>query len=99
MNLRLARKNREVNPESWDKLYDCMVVGKIRSKNKENHGMGLTHDNEIAMLRKEVARLTEAVQALKPSYTPSDEFASYNAGVEHCKTETKKFLSKGEGEA
>lgn len=93
MNLRLARKNREASPESWERLYKGAVIRKIRSKKKEERGMGMSSDDEAAILRKEVARLTEAVRTLNPSYTPSEEFASYNAGVEHRKAEAKKYFS------
>lgn len=32
MNLKLARKNREVNPQSWDKLYKNEIVRRIRQR-------------------------------------------------------------------
>jgi hypothetical protein len=31
-NIRLARKNREVNPESWDKLYESEIIRRIRKR-------------------------------------------------------------------
>lgn len=31
-HLRLAQKNREVNPESWDELYGLIVSKKFREK-------------------------------------------------------------------
>lgn len=32
INLRLARKNREVNPQSWTNLYEKLVSQKIRER-------------------------------------------------------------------
>ena len=32
MNLRLARKNREANPQSWDDLYGSIVSSEFRKK-------------------------------------------------------------------
>ena len=43
MNLRLARKNREVEPDSWDKLYENTIIRKIRKKYSINQ--------EFAILR------------------------------------------------
>lgn len=41
--LRLAKKNRERNPESWVQLYENMVVRKIRAM--------YTVNQELAILR------------------------------------------------
>ena len=43
MNIKLARKNREVNPKSWEKLYENMIIRKIRAK--------YTVNQELAILR------------------------------------------------
>lgn len=43
MYLRLARKNREVDPESWDKLYEAEVIRMIRKRYSVNQ--------ELAILR------------------------------------------------
>lgn len=43
MNLKLARKNRAVNPQSWEKLYENMIIRKIRAK--------YTVNQELAILR------------------------------------------------
>jgi hypothetical protein len=32
MNLKLARKNREVKPQSWEKLYKNEIVRRIRQR-------------------------------------------------------------------
>ena len=42
-NIRLARKNREVNPESWDKLYESEIIRRIRKR--------YTVNQELAVLR------------------------------------------------
>jgi hypothetical protein len=43
MNLRLARKNREVKPESWVQLYEAEIIRKIRRRYSVNQ--------ELAILR------------------------------------------------
>ena len=43
MNLRLARKNRDVEPDSWDKLYESEIIRKIRNR--------YTVNQELAILR------------------------------------------------
>jgi hypothetical protein len=32
LRLRLAKKNREVNPASWDELYENLIIRKIRKR-------------------------------------------------------------------
>lgn len=41
--LRLAKKNKEVNPQSWERLYEHTVVNKVRVK--------YTLNQELAILR------------------------------------------------
>lgn len=41
--LRLAKKNKEVDPKSWDDLYESMIIRKIRKKYSVNQ--------ELAILR------------------------------------------------
>lgn len=43
MNLKLARKNREVKPQSWEKLYESEIIRKIRER--------YTINQELAILR------------------------------------------------
>lgn len=43
MNLRLAKKNKEVSPESWDRLYEHLIIKEIRKKYSVNQ--------ELAILR------------------------------------------------
>ena len=43
-NIRLARKNREVNPESWDKLYKSEIIRRIRKR--------YSIDDELSIHRK-----------------------------------------------
>jgi hypothetical protein len=42
-HLKLAKKNREIDPASWDKFYNNLVVKKIRAK--------YTVNDELAILR------------------------------------------------
>ena len=43
MNLRLAKKNRESNPQSWEKLYESEIIRRIRKR--------YTVNQELAILR------------------------------------------------
>ena len=43
MNLRLAKKNREAKPESWEKLYEAELIRRIRNR--------YTVNQELAILR------------------------------------------------
>jgi hypothetical protein len=49
--LRLAKKNKEANPKSWDKLYENLIVKKIRAKYSINE--------ELAILRQRDAKPEE----------------------------------------
>lgn len=43
MNVRLARKNRESNPKSWEQLYENEIIRRIRKR--------YTVNQELAILR------------------------------------------------
>ena len=43
MRLKLALKNKEVNPKSWEALYENLVINRIRKKYSVNQ--------ELAILR------------------------------------------------
>ena len=43
MNIKLARKNREASPKSWEALYENLIIRKIRTK--------YTVNQELAILR------------------------------------------------
>ena len=61
--LRLAKKNRETNPESWEQLYEGEIVRRIRKKYSLNQ--------ELAILRQrdekpeEFKEYNEYVEACK----------------------------------
>jgi hypothetical protein len=43
LRLKLAKKNREVNPASWEELYENLIIRKIRQRYSVNQ--------ELAILR------------------------------------------------
>lgn len=49
--LKLAQKNKESNPKSWDKLYEDCIVRKIRAK--------YTVNQELAILRQRDTKADE----------------------------------------
>ena len=71
---RLIRKNRSA-------AYQWKVERKIR----RNH----THGDEIAILRKEIAHIENAL-----IIEPTDEFGAYRVECENLKTETKNEIDK-----
>lgn len=89
--LRLLKKNGEAIPESLRKFYTNTIISKIRG-DKNDSGMSVSIDDEAALFRKEIARLTKAIQDLKPDYMPSNEFYDHNEYVEQCKAEAKEEL-------
>lgn len=76
MNLKLARKNRETNPESWEQLYGHMVTNKIRK---------LYSQNQIeAILNNYIAEPTNEKYAA--------EFKALQEYRKKCKAEVKEEL-------
>lgn len=51
MNLKLARKNREVKPQSWEKLYESEIIRRIRER--------YTINQELAILRQRDTKAEE----------------------------------------
>jgi hypothetical protein len=45
-NLKLARKNREVNPESWEKLYESEIIRRIRKRYTVNQELAILRQRE-----------------------------------------------------
>jgi hypothetical protein len=41
MNLKLARKNREAKPESWEKLYEAEIIRRIRKRYTVNQELAI----------------------------------------------------------
>lgn len=92
--LRLARKNAEVKPESLKKLCNNNIRRGIRSyKPKEEQPKPYeSADDEIAILRKQVAVLAAALSSVLNREVTTEEFAKYNAFVEECKAKVKAEL-------
>lgn len=51
ISLRLAMKNRERNPESWDRLYETRIIQRIRKRYSLNQ--------ELAILRQRDTKPSE----------------------------------------
>ena len=49
--LKLARRNKEVDPKSWDDLYEALVIKKIRERYSVNQ--------ELAILRQRDTKPSE----------------------------------------
>jgi hypothetical protein len=51
LKVMLAKKNREVNPESWEQLYESLIIRKIRKR--------YTVNQELAILRQRDSKPVE----------------------------------------
>ena len=51
LKLKLAKKNRETHPKSWEELYENLIICKIRKKYSVNQ--------ELAILRQRDTKPTE----------------------------------------
>lgn len=91
---RLALKNAEVRPESLKKLRNNEIRREIRSyKPKEEQPKPYeSADDELAILRKQVAVLAAAVSSILNRDVSTKEFAEYNAYVESCKANIKASM-------
>lgn len=49
--LKLAKKNKEHSPESWEKLYESEIIRRIRTK--------YSIDQELAILRQRDTKIAE----------------------------------------
>lgn len=92
LKVMLAKKNREVNPESWEQLYRNLIVRDIR----KNVAPSLNEEN--AILRKTLANLldyllTANVLTEKQAVKLFSEFYDYHYDVEACKENVKKNLT------
>ena len=47
MNIKLAKKNKEVNSASWQRLYEDMIVRKIRTKYTVNQELAILRQRDI----------------------------------------------------
>lgn len=92
MNLKLARKNRKVRPQSWVVLYRNLIVRSIRKK------VAPTVNEENAVLRKTIAKVIETMVD-KTELTEEQaleifsEFYNYNDKIEQCKADVKRELT------
>lgn len=68
LRLKLAKKNREVNPASWDELYESLIIRKIRKRYSVNQELAIlrqrdTKPEEFAEYNAYVERCKEEVKA------------------------------------
>ena len=79
MHLKLAKKNREVDESSWQRLRAHEIVRRIRKTRSKSE--------ELALLRKAVACLFEVVEGLHKGEIKNEEFIAYHKSVERIKAE------------
>ena len=86
-HLKLALKNREKAPTSWEALKANEIIKKVRN-------FFPSESHEIAILRKEIAALREALSAFTGEPCGTDEFAQYNSTVEAEKNAVKMDMGE-----
>ena len=62
-HLGLARKNREVNPESWDHLYETEIIRRIRQRYSLNQELAILRQRDTKP--KEFAEYNAFVEGCK----------------------------------
>lgn len=50
LRLKLAKKNREVNPASWDELYETLIIRKIRKRYSVNQELAILRQRDTKPL-------------------------------------------------
>ena len=92
LNLKLARKNRELDPQSWERLKGTLIKQSIREK-EDDTGVKLyaSEDAELAINRKQIMRILEVLKEHGIDATLT-EFLSYNDDAEDSKKKIKSFL-------
>lgn len=62
-HLRLVRKNKEVDPKIWDRLYENLIVKKIRAKYSVNEELAILRQRDVKP--EEFAEYNAYVEACK----------------------------------
>jgi hypothetical protein len=63
LRLKLAKKNREANPASWEELYENIVIRKIRKKYSVNQELAILRQRDTKP--EEFAAYNEYVEQCK----------------------------------
>ena len=87
-HLKLAQKNKEVAPESWNALYKTTVVRKLRKEHK------VDIYEELKVHRETIVLLANIVKSLHGKEIDLTELEKLNQIVEQCKADTKAELSE-----
>lgn len=86
-HLKLAQRNKEVNPTSWTTLYQNNVVRKLRKDRK------ISLYNELKIHREALVLLAEIVKKLHNEEIDTRELDALNEAVELCKSEAKSEMN------
>lgn len=63
LKLKLAKKNREVNPASWEELYENLIIRKIRKRYSVNQELAILRQRDTKPI--EFAAYNEYVEQCK----------------------------------
>lgn len=79
-NLKLAHKNKEVDPKSWQTYQESIIEPQIRDGDTENP-VGYSSNQEYAMLRKAVKHMYSILVQRIPEIALSKEYSEF---MEYC---------------
>ncbi len=89
-NLKLALKNKEVDPKSWQTFREKQIEPKIRNEAGEQN-IGYSQNQEFALLRKSIKSLYDLMSFLHSGVIYTDEYRSFMKYCEEVEKVTKSF--------
>lgn len=89
-NLKLALKNKDIDPKSWQKFQESIIEPQIR-ESEINQGLGYSQNQEFAMFRKSIMFLFEEIAKEHPSILYSEKYLKFKSYFEAIDTIVKDF--------
>ena len=96
MSIRLARKNKEVKPESWKHFRETSIVKKIREGHSENGVVirePISENSENALFRKTLKYILDIIRELHEGELNTEAFDKHYAAIESIIAEVDAELS------
>lgn len=72
-NLKLALKNKEVDPKSWQKFEESQIVPKIR----DAEDLWYSENQEFALFRKCIYHLYDLITSIRPDVLYSEQYQKF----------------------
>jgi hypothetical protein len=71
--IKLAMKNKVVDPKSWQKFEESNIVPKIR----ESEDLWYSQNQELAMFRKCIYHLYDLISSIRPEVLYSEQYQKF----------------------